>query len=133
MPNQNCVILAGHLARDPELRYVKSGTALTQFCIGTNREYEKEGQKKSVATFVDCKAWASVAELVAQLKKGDGITITGEITTETWDDKTTGQKRSKTLVQAASAAPFNRSVAPATQPPTQTTQTGPVESDDPPF
>lgn len=109
MPNLNLVILAGHLIRDPELRYVGNGHALVQFGVATNKEFEKNGEKKKVATFVDCKAWGSEAEAIAEsFKKGDGITITGELTTESWEDKQTGAKRHKTLVLVNSAAMYHK-------------------------
>lgn len=132
MPNQNCVILAGHLARDPEIRFLNSGNAVVQFSIATNKEYEKNGEKKSIATFVECKAWGSVAERISDgFKKGDGITITGELTCESWEDKTTGQKRSRMLVTALSAASHSNT-NPSTGAPAKSQPSLPVD-DDPPF
>lgn len=137
MPNLNLVILAGQLSREPELRHVGAGgVALVQFGIATNKEFEKDGEKKKVATFVDCKAWAAEAEAIARtFKKGDGITITGELTTESWDDKQTGAKRYKTLVLVNSAAPYHkRGGSTATPRPATTTPAQPAtDPDDVPF
>src|SRR5262245_48985209 len=97
MANFNKVILAGNLTRDPELRFTPKGTAICKFGLAINRTWTSEsGEKKEEATFVDVDAFGRQAETIAQyLKKGGGIMIEGRLRLDQWDDKQTGQKRSK--------------------------------------
>jgi single-strand DNA-binding protein len=97
MANFNRVILAGNLTRDPELRYTPKGTAVTKLGLAINRVYNTDaGEKKEEVTFVDVDAFGRQAEVISQyLKKGRPVLIEGRLRQETWDDKQTGQKRSK--------------------------------------
>jgi single-strand DNA-binding protein len=97
MANFNKVILAGNLTRDPELRFTPKGMAICKFGLAINRTWTNEaGEKKEEATFVDLDAFGRQAETIAQyLKKGGGIMIEGRLRLDQWDDKQTGQKRSK--------------------------------------
>lgn len=97
MANFNKVILAGNLTRDPELRYTPKGLAICKFGIAINRNWTTEtGEKKEEVTFVDIDAFGRQAETIAQyLKKGGGVMIEGRLKLDQWDDKQTGQKRSK--------------------------------------
>ena len=97
MANFNKVILAGNLTRDPELRYTPKGMAICKFGLAINRNWTTEsGEKKEEVTFVDIDAFGRQAETIAQyLKKGGGLMIEGRLRLDQWDDKQTGQKRSK--------------------------------------
>ena len=97
MPSFNKVILAGNLTRDPELRYTPKGTAVAKIGLAVNRKWKDEsGQQKEEVTFVDVDAFGRQAEVVSQyLKKGRPILIEGRLKYEQWDDKQTGQKRSR--------------------------------------
>ncbi len=97
MANFNKVILAGNLTRDPELRYTPKGTAIAKFGLAVNRTWTGEdGQKREEATFVDIDAFGKQAEVISQyLRKGRSILIEGRLKLDQWDDKQTGQKRSK--------------------------------------
>ena len=96
MPNFNQLIMIGHLARDPELRYTGNGTAICQLVCCTNYSYVKDGQKHKQPCFLDWKAWGKTGENIAKFfKKGDAVMLIGRIDQETWEDKATGQKRSK--------------------------------------
>ena len=97
MANFNKVILAGNLTRDPELRFTPKGTAICKLGLAINRTWSNEtGEKKEETTFVDLDAFGRQAETIAQyLKKGGGIMIEGRLRLDQWDDKQTGQKRSK--------------------------------------
>src|SRR6266581_9371528 len=97
MANFNKVILAGNLTRDPELRYTPKGLAIAKFGLAINRTWKSEtGETKEEVTFVDVDAFARQAEVIGQyFKKGRPILIEGRLRYETWDDKQTGQKRSK--------------------------------------
>ncbi len=97
MPNYNKVILMGNLTRDPEVRYASSGNAIAKLGIAVNRYWRnKDGQQQEETTFVDVDAFGRQAETIAQyLKKGRPIMIEGRLKLDQWDDKQTGQKRSK--------------------------------------
>ena len=96
----NKVILAGNLTRDPELRYTPKGTAVAKLGLAINRFYKTEtGENKEEVTFVDVDAFGRSAEVISQyLKKGRRILIEGRLKYDQWDDKQTGQKRSKLAV-----------------------------------
>src|ERR1700676_1253249 len=102
MANLNRVLLIGNLTRDPELRYTPKGTAVTEIGLAVNRIYSGEdGEKKEETTFVDVTLWAREAEIAGQyLRKGRPVFIEGRLQLDTWDDKQTGQKRSRLRVVA---------------------------------
>lgn len=97
MASFNKVILMGNLTRDPELRYTPSGTAIAGFGIATNRRWkDQDGNQKEEVTYIDITAFGKQAEVIGQyFQKGKGIHIEGRLKFDQWDDKTTGQKRSK--------------------------------------
>lgn len=100
MATYNKVILIGNLTRDVELRTTQKGTAIAQFGIAINRQYKSEdGTQKDETTFVDVEAWGKQAELVAKyLAKGAPAMIEGRLKLDQWEDKTSGQKRSRLKV-----------------------------------
>ncbi|MCX6968340.1 MAG: single-stranded DNA-binding protein [Verrucomicrobia bacterium] len=100
MANLNKVMLIGNITRDPEIRYTPKGTALTELTLAVNRRYTADnGEKREEATFIDVTLWGKTAEVAAEyLKKGRPLFVEGRLRMETWDDKTTGQKRSKLTV-----------------------------------
>lgn len=97
MANFNKVILAGNLTRDPELRYTPKGTAIAKFGLAVNRVWKNEaGESKEETMFVDLDAFGRQAETLAQyMKKGSPLLVEGRLKLDQWDDKQTGQKRSK--------------------------------------
>ncbi|MEY2559253.1 MAG: single-strand DNA-binding protein [Verrucomicrobiota bacterium] len=100
MASFNKVILLGNLTRDPEIRYTPKGTAVTELGMAVNRVYTAEnGEKREETTFVDVTLWGRTAEIAGEyLKKGRPVFIEGRLQLDTWDDKTSGQKRSKLKV-----------------------------------
>lgn len=102
MANLNKVMLIGNLTRDPELRYTPKGTAVADVSLAINRVWNNEqNQRQEETTFVDVTLWGRQAELAQQyLSKGRGVYIEGRLQMDTWDDKQTGQKRSKLKVVA---------------------------------
>jgi single-strand DNA-binding protein len=102
MANLNRVLLIGNLTRDPEVRYTPKGTAVADIGIAVNRVYSGEdGEKKEEVTFVDVTLWGRQAEVAQEyLKKGRQVFIEGRLQLDTWDDKQTGQKRSRLRVVA---------------------------------
>jgi single-strand DNA-binding protein len=97
MASFNRVILAGNLTRDPELRYTPKGTAVARLGIACNRKWKSEtGEMKEEVTFVDVDAFGKTAETIGQyLKKGRPILIEGRLRYDSWEDKQSGQKKSK--------------------------------------
>ena len=92
----NLVVIKGNLTRDPELRYTPKGTAVANLGLAVNRKWKDEaGQTKEEVHFFNAAAWGRTAETIGQyFAKGSPILITGRLTTESWDDKQTGQKKS---------------------------------------
>ena len=100
MPNLNRVLLMGNLTRDPEIKYTPKGTAVAELGLAINRVYSTDqGERREETTFVDVELWGRQAEIAGEyLKKGRPVFIEGRLKLDTWDDKTTGQKRSKMRV-----------------------------------
>jgi len=98
--SMNICIIKGHTTRDVEIRYLPNGTAIGSFGIAVNRKWKSEsGEQKEEVSFFDVDAWGKTAETIAQwFRKGSPILITGRLKQETWDDKQTGQKRSKVKI-----------------------------------
>src|SRR5579884_2965646 len=145
MASFNKVILMGNLTRDPELRYTPKGTAIAKIGLAINRYWTTEsGEKKEEVTFVDVDIFGRTAENVAQyMKKGRPILIEGRLRLDQWDDKQTGQKRSRLGVVAETVqflgspggaggegAPRAAAPAAAQPPPESPDSDGPVEHDD---
>jgi single-strand DNA-binding protein len=100
MASFNKVILLGNLTRDPEVRYTPKGTAVTDLGLAVNRTYTADnGEKREEVTFVDVTFWGRTAEVAGEyLKKGRPVFVEGRLQLDSWDDKTSGQKRSKLKV-----------------------------------
>ncbi len=102
MASFNKVILMGNLTRDPELRYTPKGTAIAKIGVAVNRVWTNEaGEKKEEVTFVDVDIFGRTAENVGQyMRKGRPILVEGRLKLDQWDDKQTGQKKSRMGVVA---------------------------------
>lgn len=101
MANLNKVYLMGRLTRDPELRYTPKGTAVADLGLATNRYRAgtEGGDRVEETTFVDVTLWGKSAELANQyLSKGKEVFIEGRLQLDSWEDKASGQKRSKLKV-----------------------------------
>ena len=157
MANFNKVILAGNLTRDPELRYTPKGLAIAKLGLAVNRRWTNEaGEQKEDVLFVDVDAFGKQAETIGQyLRKGRPILIEGRLRLDTWDDKQSGQKKSKLGVvletfqfldsgnreggaggapSAPGAAPAARPARPAASaPPAEPGGDEPPQGDDVPF
>jgi single-strand DNA-binding protein len=90
----------GNLTRDPELKIVGSGTELTKFSVAINSKMKGPDQKWiDRVDFVECSLFGkSAAKFCEYMAKGRKVAIKGELRTDTWDDKETGAKRSRTFV-----------------------------------
>ena len=102
MASFNRVILMGNLTRDCETRFANNGTAIVKFGLAVNRRYQDaEGNWKEQPTFVDVTIFGKRGEAFARFhSKGKLALVEGQLRMDTWDDKTTGQKRSKLYVVA---------------------------------
>jgi single-strand DNA-binding protein len=101
MASLNKVMLIGNLTRDPEVRYTPKGTAVTDIGLAMNRVFSAAdgGEKREETTFVDVTLWGRQAEVAGQyLKKGRPVYIEGRLQLDSWEDKTSGQKRNKLKV-----------------------------------
>lgn len=101
MASFNRVILVGNLTRDPEVKYTTGGTAVTDIGLAVNRTWfdKQQNQKREETTFVDVTLWGRQAEVAGEyLAKGRPVLIEGRLQLDTWEDKTSGQKRSKLRV-----------------------------------
>ena len=154
MANFNKVILAGNLTRDPELRYTPKGLAISKFGLAINRNWTNDaGEKKEEVTFVDVDAFGKQGEIISQyFKKGRPILVEGRLRLDTWDDKQTGQKKSKlgvvlesfsfldsgNRVEGGGDAPAPRprpaaAASPSATPPAAAAEGAPEGDDDVPF
>lgn len=101
MATLNKVFLIGNLTRDPELRYIPSGTAVTTFTVATNRAYTlASGEKREETCFVRVVTWGRRAELCGEyLTKGSPVCVEGRLQSRSWEGPD-GQKRSMIEVVA---------------------------------
>lgn len=98
MPNYNHTVIMGHLVRDPEARYLSSGTCVTESAIAVSKKWNNKqtGQKEEKTMFLDIVVWGDSGERFAQwYKKGRAVMVAGELEQDTWEDKQTGANRSK--------------------------------------
>lgn len=98
MASFNRVILVGNLTRDPELRYIPSGTAVTDVGLAVNdRRKNAQGEWVEDTTFVDVTLWGRTAEVASEyLNKGSPVLIEGRLKLDTWEKD--GKKNSKLRV-----------------------------------
>lgn len=100
MPNFNKVILIGHLTRDPDLRYLASGTAVCEMGLAVNHKYTSNGEKKEEVCFVDIVIWGKQGENCKEyLEKGRAILVEGRLHFSSWKSQS-GENRSKLKVVA---------------------------------
>jgi single-strand DNA-binding protein len=93
----------GNLTRDPEVRYTPNGSAVASFAIAVNRKYKQGEETKEEVSYIDIVVFGKQAEACGQyLGKGDAVLIDGRLQQRRWDDKDSGQKRSKVEVVAQS-------------------------------
>jgi len=100
MPNLNQVNVMGLLTRDPETRFTTNGLQVTDLTIAVNHTWKTDsGEKRTECDYIDIVFFGRQAEIAAQyLKKASPAFVQGRLKLETWDDKQTGQKRSKLRV-----------------------------------
>ena len=102
MASFNKVILMGNLTRDPEVRFTTGGTAICAFGMAMNKRYTTaQGEEREEVCFVEVEVLGRQAEPCGNfLRKGVPTFVEGALRYDQWNDKTTGQKRSRLLVRA---------------------------------
>lgn len=100
MPSYNKILLMGHLTRDVALKHLPNNTAIAEFGLAVNRKFKRaDGSPGEEVLFVDCTAFGRTGEVINQyFHKGDAIFVEGRLKLDTWQDKQTGDKRSKHTV-----------------------------------
>jgi single-strand DNA-binding protein len=99
----NKVILVGNLGKDPEVRYTAGGQAVANLRIATSRSWNDKasGQRKEETEWHDVEVWGKQAEQCGEyLAKGRQVYVEGRLKTDKWQDKQSGQERSKVKVVA---------------------------------
>ena len=102
MPDINHVTLAGRLTRDPELRYIASGSAVCKLGLAVSRKYKtKSGETREETLFVNVTVWGPSGEWCGEhMKKGAPVLVEGSLKSNEWEDKNTGQKRTAIDINA---------------------------------
>ncbi len=102
MASLNKVMLIGNLTQDPEVRQTPSGTAVSTLRLAVNESYQsKSGERVERSLFLDVDVWDRQAETCKQyLSKGSPIFVEGRLQMDEWNDKESGQKRSRLKVRA---------------------------------
>jgi single-strand DNA-binding protein len=100
MSDLNKVMLIGRLTRDPQLRFLPSQSAVCDFGFAVGRKFKTaSGEQKEETAFIDCTLFGKGGEIFNQyMQKGSQCYLEGRLKLDQWDDKTTGQKRSKLAV-----------------------------------
>lgn len=96
-------MLIGNLTADPEVRTTPRGNSLTELRLAVNRisTGANEGERREETTFLDVTCWGRTGEIAAQyLSKGRPVFIEGRLQMDTWEDKQTGQRRSRIRIIA---------------------------------
>ena len=98
MASYNRVVLVGNLTRDPELRFISSGTAVTEIGLAVNdRKKSSSGEWVEDTQFIDVTLWGRTAEVASEyLGKGSSLLIEGRLKLDRWEKD--GHKHSKLRV-----------------------------------
>ena len=102
MASFNKVIIMGNITRDPELMQTKNGTSICRFSVAVNRSYNsQDGSTRDETCFVEVDSFGRTAENIAKFfNKGKPILIEGRLRQDSWEDKQTGQRRSRIRIVA---------------------------------
>src|ERR1700757_4758196 len=96
----NKVILIGNVGKDPEVKFLPSGSAVANFTLATSDRFkDKGGEWQDRTEWHNLTAYAKLAEIIRDyVKKGSKLYIEGKIQTRSWDDKTSGEKKYRTEI-----------------------------------
>lgn len=106
------VTIIGNVTRDPELKFMDSGTEKLEFSVACNHNWrDADGEWQQKTSYFDCVAWRKTAVDIARvLEKGVGVMVTGRLEQRSWDDKESGQKRSKVEILVDDVGVLTRSI-----------------------
>ena len=106
MPNLNVVVLAGHLGRDAETKFVGNGASVTNFSLATTKRFKEGNEWKDKPVWHRVVAWRLPEDITAQLVKGIGVKVTGELESRTYEKD--GQKVTVVEIIADSIKVYER-------------------------
>jgi single-strand DNA-binding protein len=104
LPTLNKIVIAGRCTRDPEVRFLQSGTAVATIGLASSRAYkdpkDPAGDWKEEVCFVNVVAWGPLAERCGDsLRKGSAALVEGRLQSRSWDGED-GKKRSTIEIRA---------------------------------
>lgn len=96
----NKVMVIGHLARDPEMRFTPSGKSVSNFCVACDRSWHDSDNRAHTETdWFNVVAWGNLAEFSKQtLNKGNLVYVEGRLQTRTWQDSEGKQQKSVEII-----------------------------------
>jgi single-strand DNA-binding protein len=105
--NGTSVTIIGNLTRDPEERVTKSGQTKVELGLAATRSWKNRNEEwQEETSYFDVVAWSDIAKNSAiSLKKGTRVIVVGTLKQESWNDRNTGDKRTKIVVQAEDIGP----------------------------
>jgi single-strand DNA-binding protein len=131
MPNYNRVILIGHVTRDATSKQV-GDLRIANFGLATNKNVQKNGEWNSIPMFIDVDCFGKTAERAADfLKKGAAVLVEGELALDQWQDKVTGDRRSKHQIKADRVVNMGTKGTDEEAKPRKAAPVVPAEEDDP--
>lgn len=90
----NLITLVGRAGRDPEVRYFESGSVVANLTLAVNRKKDEEPD------WFNLEIWGKTAQVAADyVRKGSLIGVYGQINSQKWTDRTTGEEKSKWVVR----------------------------------
>lgn len=109
VPDLNMVVIAGRITRDPELKYTSSGRAWCRLSVANTRYYKsKEGERREETVFVEGAVWDKQAEWIGErLRKGRPVIVEGRLRQNEWEDRESGQKRTKLELSIQRVTPLD--------------------------
>jgi single-strand DNA-binding protein len=129
----NPITVVGTVTRDPELKFISSGKAMIKFSVVTSKKKKNDdgSWEDTGTTYWDITAWDVLAENAADsLAKGTQVVVLGTAESQEWNDKTTGEKKSKLGITAQHIALSLKKSRPRTE---QSSQQRDAWSTDAPF
>ena len=116
MSSWNNVSVIGNLGQNPEIRYFESGTCVAEVTIAIYQGKDKQRGEDYPPTWIAIKAWKKSAESLANLVKGQRVQVTGSLKHDEWNDRNTGDKRTKLYINADVIAVLPRAETTESQP-----------------
>ena len=110
MPTLNHVQLIGHLGRDPEARFTANGKKYAIFSIAVNRAWKSaDGEKQEATDWFLVNAWGKLGDVcLSYLRKGRLVFVGGQLRSDQWEDKDSGETHRRTLIVASNVQMLDR-------------------------